>query len=289
MKTGIIAKPSAWLYGKNKTDRTDELLFGWAVGILAEMDGWLEIVTHYGYRGFLRKEDMSIRGSGWLRDRDANGQTIFINRPFADVLEAPRAQGRILAALSKGSFLSLLPETRDGYQKVALSDGREGYIPCIAYERRRENDGYLYQEAAQDYFLRQDMASLPSESEFRGGLVTCAKSYLGAQYRWGGKSAEGIDCSGLTFMSYLMNGVIIYRDAVLKNGYPIHEISLSRAKSGDLLYFPGHIAMYLGKNKYIHATGNKKNFGCVINSLSSKDADYRKDLAEMFLTAGSIF
>lgn len=267
----------------------DEMLSGWAAGILAETGNWLEIVTHYGYRGFLKKEDISPLDSGWLRDRDAGGQTIFINRPFADVLEEPKVQGRILSVLSKGSFLSLLPETRGGYQKVSLADGREGYIPCISYERRKENDGYLYRDAAEDYFLRQDMASLPPEQELRACLASCAKSYLGVQYRWGGKSAEGIDCSGLTFMSYLMNGVIIYRDAVLKDGYPMHEISPSKAKPGDLLYFPGHIAMYLGKNKYIHATGNEKSFRCVINSLSRKDADYRGDLVEMFLKAGSIF
>lgn len=289
MKTGIITKPSVWIYGKNRTDRTDELLFGWAVGILAEAGGWLEIVTHYGYRGFLKKEDMSPRGAGWLRERDIRGQTAFINRPFADILEEPRVQSRILATYGKGSFLSLLPERIGGYQKIILEDGREGYIPHIACERRRENDGYLYQGALEDYFLKQDMANLSSEEKFRGRLVSCAKSYLGAQYRWGGKSAEGIDCSGLTFMCYLMNGVIIYRDAVLKDGYPVREIPFSKAKRGDLLYFPGHVALYLGEGRYIHTTGNEKSFGCVINSLSSNDEDYRQDLAESLLRAGSIF
>lgn len=122
----------------------------------------------------------------------------------------------------------------------------------------------------------------------RERLITCALSYLGTGYRWAGKSAEGIDCSGLTFMCYLMCGILIYRDAKIREGYPISEIPVERAEPGDLLYFPGHIALYLGGQKYIHATGNMENFGCVINSLEEDDEDYREDLAESLLMVGSV-
>ena len=37
---------------------------------------------------------------------------------------------------------------------------------------------------------------------------------------------------------------------------------------GDLLYFPGHIAMYIGDGKYIHSTGKAGSGGVVINSLN---------------------
>ena len=89
-------------------------------------------------------------------------------------------------------------------------------------------------------------------------------------------------------MCYLMSGILIYRDAEIKEGYPISEIPIELAEPGDLLYFPGHIAMYLGNQRYIHATGNENSFGCVINSLSEEDADYREDLAESLFMAGSI-
>ena len=71
------------------------------------------------------------------------------------------------------------------------------------------------------------------------------RSYLGAQYRWGGKTPLGIDCSGIVSMAYLLNGVTIYRAAAIKSGFALHEISLEAAKPGDLLFFPGHVAMYL--------------------------------------------
>ena len=115
------------------------------------------------------------------------------------------------------------------------------------------------------------------------------KSYLGTQYRWAGKSPAGIDCSGLTFMCYLMNGILIYRDAEIKEGYPVHKISIEQMQPADLLYFPNHVAMYIGDGMYIHATGNERSFGCVINSLLKEEFHYRKDLAEHILAVGSVW
>lgn len=104
-----------------------------------------------------------------------------------------------------------------------------------------------------------------------------------------GKSAEGIDCSGLVFMSYLMNGILIYRDSERNHAYPVHEIPPERMKPGDLLYFPGHIAMYLGEKEYIHAAGREDSFGCTVNSFSPEAWNYREDLAKSLQAAGSIW
>ena len=49
-----------------------------------------------------------------------------------------------------------------------------------------------------------------------------------------------------------------------------------------------YIALFLGYQNYIHASGNECSFGCVINCLSKEDAAYREDLAEALYTAGSI-
>ena len=114
-------------------------------------------------------------------------------------------------------------------------------------------------------------------------------TYLGVQYRWGGKSTAGIDCSGLTSMSYMINGVLIYRDAQLKEGFPVHEIPREQMRKGDLLYFPGHIAMYIGENRYIHSTGRAGSGGVVINSFDPLSPDFRADLVKSLYAVGSIF
>ena len=112
---------------------------------------------------------------------------------------------------------------------------------------------------------------------------------MGTQYRWGGKSPLGIDCSGTTSMSYMLNGVLTYRDARIVEGYPVKEISRDEMKKGDLLYFAGHIALYLGDGLYIHSTARTGSNGIDINSLNPEDTNYRKDLDEGLLKVGTIF
>ena len=123
----------------------------------------------------------------------------------------------------------------------------------------------------------------------RNQVVKTAKSYLGTQYRWGGKSPLGIDCSGLTSISYLINGIITYRDAKIVEGFAVHEIKFEEKKPADLLYFKGHIAMMIDGKRYIHSTGRTGSDGVVINSLDPKDSDYREDLAKGILAVGSVF
>lgn len=289
MKTGYIKKPSAWLYDDSRTEPTDELLMGWAVGILEETDEWLKVATHYGYQGYLKRDALCPCGADELFVRDESGRTFFSVRDFTDVMERPNVRSRVLSTLYKGSFFTSLPEVKSGYVKIRLADAREGYVPGIACEPRKENDGYFYDPFPESYFMRQRRENICSEDQVRQKLLSNAIRYLGTQYRWAGKTPAGIDCSGFTFMCYLMSGILIYRDASIKPGYPVHEICIGLAKPGDLLYFPGHIAMYLGEGRYIHATGNEKSFGCVRNSLLKKDPDYRKDLADSLLTAGSIW
>ena len=139
------------------------------------------------------------------------------------------------------------------------------------------------------------------EDKFRENVVKTAMMYLGTQYRWAGKTPQGIDCSGLCSMAYMLNGIYIYRDASIEEQYPVKEIvskeewandpmkAVSRLKAGDLIYFEGHIAMYIGDCKYIHSTAKAGSDGVVINSFRSTDDCFRQDLYDGVTACGSIF
>ncbi len=208
-----------------------------------------------------------------------------IRRPVIDVLAEPKVSADILLTVYKGSLLNVTDELVDGYYKVKLLYGRSGWVSKTALAKRLDEDDFLW-SADLEYFLLQ---AKPDEESFRKQVTETAKEYLGYQYRWAGKSPLGIDCSGLVFMSYMLNGVLLWRDAEIKEAWPVHEIEFEDLRPGDLIYFPGHIAMYLGHGKYINSTGYKEHFGVAISSLRKEDPDYRADLFQMIEKCGSLF
>jgi gamma-D-glutamyl-L-lysine dipeptidyl-peptidase len=90
----------------------------------------------------------------------------------------------------------------------------------------------------------------------RADLVRTAKSFLGLRYLWGGLSAWGYDCSGLTWAVYRAHGITIPRDADAQfaAGTPV---SLAAANPGDLVFYegarPGHVAMLIGGGMMIES------------------------------------
>ena len=128
-----------------------------------------------------------------------------------------------------------------------------------------------------------------SEEAFRRAVCQTARKYLGVQYRWGGKAWDGLDCSGLVSDVYMQNGVLIYRNAQIRPGWPVRAIPRAAMQPGDALYFPGHIALYLGEQLYIHSTGAAASGGVVLNSLDPASSLYRADLDEKLTAVGTIF
>ena len=69
----------------------------------------------------------------------------------------------------------------------------------------------------------------------------------------------------------------------------MHEVAFENKKPGDALFFPGHVALYLGEGRYIHSTGAAASGGVVINSLEPSDPLYREDLVKCLYAVGSVF
>ena len=193
-----------------------------------------------------------------------------------------------------------------GWAKVALLDGRTGYVRDVALEPVRfemtavfsQREGLAFDDALAEARNITAGELVPqalqawydgSEEAFRDAVCAQAKKYLGTEYRWGGKSGRGIDCSGLVSSAYMQCGVLIYRDARIVEGWPMHQIPFADKKRGDALYFPGHIALYLGEGRYIHSTGASASGGVVINSLDPADPLYREDLVKSLYAVGSVF
>lgn len=247
----------------------DEVLYGMTVHIIDEPNSdWVLVRTAYQYKGYCQKVDLLLDESQvntW-----ENEAAYVVTQTFADILHEPRIQSTKVTTLVKGSLIRYIQNDaiKKEWAAVQLATGEIGYTRKM----------WIHNKINQQQL---------SEKQLREGVVQTALSYLKTPYRWGGKSPLGIDCSGLCSMAYMLNGVYIYRDARMEDGFPIKEISFEQIQPGDLLYFPGHIAMYIGDHKYVHSSlgGNEVS----INSLDKQHPDYREDLATTITAVGSLF
>jgi len=84
-------------------------------------------------------------------------------------------------------------------------------------------------------------------------IVAATKKYLGVPYLWGGNDKNGIDCSGLTKAAHAAVGIYIDRwsghQAI--GGKAIG--SVAEARPGDIICYSGHVAIYIGNERVIHA------------------------------------
>ena len=93
-------------------------------------------------------------------------------------------------------------------------------------------------------------------------LVENALMYLNAPYLWGGKTPMGIDCSGLTQMTYRINGYNIPRDASQQSLLGETFSFIDESEPGDLAFFDDddgnitHVGLLLENHHILHAHGN---------------------------------
>ena len=88
----------------------------------------------------------------------------------------------------------------------------------------------------------------------RAALVAYATSFVGTPYRWGGASPGGFDCSGLTSYVYAKFGVrMAHYTGAQYTAY--RKVPRNRLRPGDLVFFAGlgHMGIYVGKGRFIHA------------------------------------
>jgi len=80
-----------------------------------------------------------------------------------------------------------------------------------------------------------------------------ALQFVGNPYVYGGTSlTDGADCSGFVMAVYQHFGVSLPHGSIPMQDYG-RAVSLSEAQPGDLIFYPAHVAIYIGGGQIVHA------------------------------------
>ncbi|MEF2551902.1 C40 family peptidase [Aurantimonas sp. A2-1-M11] len=90
-----------------------------------------------------------------------------------------------------------------------------------------------------------------------GDYVAIAEQFLGVPYLWGGKSASGIDCSGLVQIACQMAGIDAPRDTDMhERGLGTRIAGVEALQRGDLVFWKGHVGIMLDGTRLLHANAH---------------------------------
>jgi len=105
-------------------------------------------------------------------------------------------------------------------------------------------------------------------------LVSEMLRHLGVQYKRGGSSESGVDCSGYVRLVYqnVCGLTLPHHSESLYLSSDLQEVPSDELKTGDLLFFTtslksrriSHVGIYLSKGRFVHAASRK---GVIVSSL----------------------
>lgn len=217
----------------------------------------------------------------------------------ADIRKEPKFESERDSQLIYGEQVKIISEFGE-YCKVLCRDGLEGYIKTRLLREGKERKyklksfhdagslklpfgSYLSQDDVSDYKIPENLLAEISDTNF--SVVKLSFKFLGVPYLWGGTSDFGFDCSGLVQRLYRFSGKEIPRNADWQRDFTADVESFKDAMAGDLVFFKGHVALYLGNGDIIHANGHSASVS--IDNLFI-ESDYKKRLMSIFEKIGRV-
>ena len=224
-----IITPSAPLRSGPAIDASldSEGLYGEAFKVIAAENGFVfGALSTDGYQGWLPQNCL-----GDLPE--PNAQLI---SSMSNVTRDSEIKSHSCFSLSLGAQLTVLCK-QDQCAKI-VTNTSHGFLPCrhiLPLEPTQYNTVIM------------------NEIGFYDDWVGVAESLIGSPYKWGGRTAWGLDCSALVQLALSAVGVNVPRDSGPQHEVGVgldHEKDLRR---GDLVFWKGHVGIMQGQEQLLHA------------------------------------
>ena len=200
---------------------------------------------------------LSAKNTNTLKTTLLNSENISFTNTETKGKRYKVKKGDTLSSISKKYHVSLSKLKKENHinKKSILRIGKTLQIPSKNVGERTIFDNKKY-------------------SKTHKSLLKEAKRHLGKRYVWAANGPSRFDCSGFTKYVLRENGITIPRTSIMQAKVG-KKISRNNLKAGDLIFFDtskkrkryvNHVGIYLGNNKFIHASSAKKKV--MISSLN---------------------
>ncbi len=299
---------------------TQELM-GTVVEVIGEQSYWRQTVSPQPYTAWCNELALTVMNGGELSDYKS-APKLLVTACCSRIFTLPSEQSLPLCDLVAGDILRYAGGNAGaGESVVSSASGVPGH------RRRRHRAGSARSRAVEDAWTEvmipsgakgwvksadvEDYAQWVAAAEDSADRIAAtAERFLGVPYMWGGMTPKGFDCSGLVRISYMLNGVLLPRNAsqmvfcgesvpVVEAGRRLDGESdgeymkrdmtsrISALQPGDLLFFGTkgvagrerritHVGLYLGGGRMIHSSQLVR-----INSLIPGSEDYYENSARL--------
>lgn len=115
-----------------------------------------------------------------------------------------------------------------------------------------EEGGY-FRVAGGGWLSSAHVAPLPATAH---DFVAVAERFMGTPYLWGGKTAMGLDCSGLVQTALMRADIAAPRDTDMQEkalGRALDEAESKELRRGDLVFWKGHVGILTDAATLLHA------------------------------------
>ena len=217
----------------------------------------------------------------------------------ADIRVEPKFESERDSQLIYGEEVQVLSDHGE-FVKIRGKDGLSGYVKMRLIDDgdRREFKlkhyydagtmkfpfgSYLSTSDVEKYKVPEDLLVKITDYNFK--VTELSKMFLTIPYLWGGTSDFGFDCSGMVQRLYRFVGKEIPRNADQQRDFTETVPDFDSAKPGDLVFFEGHVGLYLGDGKMIHANGHSASVS--VDDLF-QESEYKKLLMSIFEKIGRV-